>query len=110
MPIKIIYLDDEEALCKIFSQYYGSDQVNIKTFVDANEAIKFCQVNPPDLFFIDYRLSGITGDDVAFAVEESIPKILVTGDISFTSKYNFHQVISKPFDFNKVQKLINHYL
>ena len=107
MPIKIFYLDDEEKLCELFAEYFSSELVQITTFVDANRAIESSRSNPPDLFFIDYRLAGTTGDEVAQAIEQSIPKVLVTGNEFFTPSYNFAQIISKPYDFSLIQGLID---
>jgi len=110
MSINVYYLDDEETLCEIFSEMLGSSEVKVTTFVQASDAIECCKNNPPDLFFIDYRLPGTTGDLVAFEIAERIPKVLVTGDLSFDSSYKFQNVISKPCDFEKVKKLIETYL
>jgi len=110
MPFRVYYLDDEESLCNIFSEFINSKDVHVTTFVDPSEAIKICKKNPPDLFFIDYRLPGTTGDIVASDIDENIPKILVTGDISIHSTYDFQQILSKPLDFNNIQKLIDSYL
>jgi hypothetical protein len=52
----------------------------------------------PDVVFIDYRLSGITGDQVANMLPVAIPKYLITGEINLASKYEFEGVFSKPMD------------
>ena len=110
MSIKLFYLDDEEMLCKIFYDLFNSDQINVTTFIDANEAIKACHEDSPDVFLIDFRLPQTTGDKVAHATESSIPKILITGDITFESTYEFDQIISKPYSFSEMSNLINQYL
>ncbi|MFL0797637.1 MAG: hypothetical protein K6L73_09125 [Cellvibrionaceae bacterium] len=106
MAILVYYLDDEEALCDIFSSFFQSDVIEIVTFSESESAIKACVERPPSLFFIDYRLHGATGDDVAFSVSDEIPKILVTGDHAFTPKYHFQKVIPKPFDFKFIQGVL----
>ena len=110
MPVNVYYLDDEEALCDLFSELVGSEQIAIKTFTDPGEAISACNSNPPDIFFIDYRLPGTTGDLVALDIEESIPKVLVTGDLSCKSSYQFNKVISKPCDYEEVSNIISEFL
>lgn len=109
MKISVYYLDDEEKLCEIFAEFFNSERVQVSTFVDANEAIEASNKNAPDLFFIDYQLPGITGDEVAFSVEPNIPKILVTGNITSKCKYNFKDVIAKPYKFGEIQKIIDSY-
>lgn len=109
MKISVYYLDDEEKICEIFAEFFNSERVQVSTFIDANEAIEASNKNAPDLFFIDYQLSGMTGDEVAFAVEPSIPKMLVTGDLTSQCKYNFEKVIAKPYKFSEIQKIIDSY-
>ena len=110
MTINIFYLDDEEALCEIFAEILGTDQIKITTFINAHEAISACQNTPPDLFFIDYRLPNMTGSDVAFAVDSSIKKILVTGDLSVNCDYKFNRIISKPYKFDHIANMIDEHL
>jgi DNA-binding NtrC family response regulator len=110
MTINIFYLDDEEGLCEIFAEILGTEQINITTFSDEDEAITACKKTPPDLFFIDYRLNKMTGSDVAFAVDPAIQKILVTGDLSVNCDYNFNRIISKPYQFDFISKLIDEHL
>jgi hypothetical protein len=52
MPLKIYYLDDEEALYEIFEDYFSSEAVEVTT-----------------------------GDEVAKVMAASIPKYLITGGI-----------------------------
>lgn len=110
MPVEVYYLDDEEALCNIFAEFIGSDQVRVTTFSDAGAMIETCNNRPPDILFIDYRLPGTTGDLVAIEISEDIPKVLVTGDLTFKSRYEFDEVISKPCDYKEVKEIIDRYI
>ena len=109
MPLKIYYLDDEKDLCEIFSEYFELDGFEISTFIDATEAIKACGLNPPDLFIIDFRLTDTTGVKVAHAVDENIPKILVTGELSLDDSTMFDHVILKPHHIEEIEKVIDNY-
>lgn len=109
MPLKVYYLDDEIELCEIFSEYFELDGLDITTFIDATEAIQACNLNPPDLFIIDFRLTDTTGAKVALAIEENIPKILVTGELSLDDSSMFTQVILKPNHLLEIEKIINGY-
>ena len=106
MTIKVYYLDDEEALCRLFANYLASDNIELTTFIDANSAIESANQDPPDIFFIDYRLPGLTGDEVAFSVPDDIIKVLVTGDLSFNPKYEFQHIISKPYSYEVIEDVI----
>ncbi|MEW6981249.1 response regulator [Colwelliaceae bacterium 6471] len=106
----VYLLDDEKVLCDIFAEYFHSNMTTVHTFTDAEQAICACKEIPPDIFFIDYRLPNITGDEVAISVSESIPKILMTGDLSVEAKYKFQRVISKPYHFHEIQKVLDDYI
>lgn len=110
MAVDVCYLDDEATLCTIFSEMLGSDEITITTFINADEAIEHCKTNPPDIFFIDYRLPETTGDQVASKVDDKIPKVLVTGDLSLNANYAFKHIIAKPYNFDEIKNIIGEYL
>jgi DNA-binding NtrC family response regulator len=110
MQLKVYYIDDEEALCENFSDYFSSAEVCVKTFNDPQAAINYIEKNPPDLLFIDYRLSGTTGDQVAMAMDPKLPKFLITGDASFKIKYKFNGVFPKPYTESAIAAVISSYL
>lgn len=106
MLLKIYYLDDEVDLCENFVDHFTSKDVTITAFVDPKAAIEAIKKNPPDLLFIDYRLPGTTGDDVAMVLDPRLPKFLITGDISIKTKYQFVRVFSKPYREQDIAKVI----
>ncbi len=53
------------------------------------------QTEPPDIMFIDYRLADTSGDRVARKLDDSIEKILVTGELTLPDKSLFLENISK---------------
>ena len=107
MAVQVVYLDDDELLCKIFYDSFHRDGVNVRTFLNADEAIEAVSTNPPDIFFIDFRLKGTNGDKVAQSVSKDIPKVLVTGDLSAEPEGEFVAIVSKPYDLDEVQSIIN---
>jgi DNA-binding NtrC family response regulator len=107
MPINIIYLEDEPILCELFAEYFESENVIIKTYCEVQEAIEAVKKNPPDLFFIDYRLPGFTGDQVALQLDPQIPKYLITGDINIQTKYPFIKIVQKPYSRVEIEDILN---
>ncbi len=110
MQLKVYYIEDEESLCENFKDYFSSAEVIVTTFSDPQTAIAHIQAHPPDLLFIDYRLSGTTGDKVAKLLEPKLPKFLITGDICFKTEFKFDGVISKPYDESAVARVISSHL
>lgn len=107
MRKKVYYLDDEIDLCNLFREFIESEKIEVATFVDATKAIEMCAKMPPDLIFIDYRLSDTTGDVVAATIDSKIEKILVTGELKKPEYDVFSQVISKPFKLIELQQVID---
>jgi DNA-binding response OmpR family regulator len=106
MALNLVYLDDEEDLCSLFAEMFSSDEVKIKTFVDPELAIQEVSSNPPDLIFLDFRLPKVTGDMVALKMNNAIPKVLISGDISPITEYKFLKIFGKPWTVSEVENLI----
>ena len=107
MSFKIYYLDDEPDLCEIMSDRLNSNEIRVETFCDSASLLKRCEESKPDLFFLDFRLPGITGDEVAFKLDPAIPKVLITGEISPQTKYPFIAILSKTISKEGLLSLIN---
>ena len=107
MSLTVYYLDDEPALGSIFQDIFSTDEILIQTFVNASDAIEACHSNPPDIIFIDMSLAETTGDKVAEQLEESLFKVLVTGDLSHQSHHLFQACFGKPYDMQSIQQLLD---
>jgi DNA-binding NtrC family response regulator len=105
--LKIFYIDDEIELCENFSDEFSSESVQINTFTDPQCAIELAQINPPDLLFIDFRLPGTNGELMAQRFDPSIPKFLVTGEITNINVTCFRDVFRKPLQRLKVLEVIS---
>jgi len=106
MPIKVYYLDDEPDLCNIFEAFVSGDDIVVTTFTDVNEAVDLCRRIPPDMIFIDYRLTDTTGDKVASLIDERVCKILVTGDLYLPESDKFQHTLQKPFSLADTRNLV----
>lgn len=109
MSLKVYYLDDEVDLCDNFMDSFSSDTISIQTFSDPTKLIEATKKSPPDMFFLDYRLPSITGDQVALMLPPQIPKFLVTGDITVETNYQFKQIFPKPYKEEAIFKAIEEF-
>ena len=107
MKLTIFYIDDEPMICENFHDEFESDDLDIRTFVNPDEAISEATKSPPSLIFIDYRFPRATGETVANALPPNIPKVLVSGDLNIRTKYNFLAVLSKPASSDDIWQIIN---
>jgi DNA-binding NtrC family response regulator len=107
MSFKIYYLDDEPDLCEILYYTLTSDEILVETFQDDLLLIERCELIKPDLVFLDYRLLGTTGEEVAMKLDPQIPKVLITGEINMKTDFSFVEIIKKPFKEEDLTKVIN---
>lgn len=110
MKLKILYIDDEQDLCDIFTELNSSDEVEIKTFVDPRAALAHSAQEKPDLVFMDYRLPGTTGDKVAAALNVAAPIYLISGDLNVKSSFEFIRILGKPVDHAEINKIIRSWI
>ena len=106
-PVLVYYLDDEPALCDLFAEFFETGDIKIRTFTQAPDAIAAVNEESPTVMFIDYRLSDTDGETVAAQLPDSLPKVLITGDLAATPDYPFDYVVSKPFSFRQVEEIIH---
>lgn len=110
MKFRIACLDDEPAICDVIKESFETPSVEIVTFVIPSQAIEFVNRLTCNLVFIDYRLPGTTGDQVARAMPAGIPKILITGEFGLPDLPEFVKVFTKPFKIREIQEIIDHYI
>ncbi len=110
MSLVVYYLDDEVDLLDVFSEIYSSDEIQITTFSHPDKAISAIHEMPPDLLLLDNRLPGTTGDMIAQKLDPSIPKALISGDLTLEPKATFVKVFSKPFNAKEMSDFLNFYL
>lgn len=108
---KVYFLDDEPDICTMFADNFAAPSISIRTFTDPKEAILAARAEPPSLFFVDFRLPGTTGDEVAEQLDPAIPVVLLSGDLDVETKASFVRKLSKaPFPWREVEALLAKYL
>ncbi len=110
MPLEVYYVDDEHDLLELFSDIFMSEEVRVTTFHDPNDAERVIGERPPDLLFLDHRLPGTTGDQIAQRLDPAIPKVLITGDVLVKVESKFVAIFPKPFSIEKLKALIDSHL
>ncbi len=106
MPIKVLYIDDEPELCELFVDFFSSEDINIQAFSDTRLGLESAKATDFDLVFLDFRMPGINGDQVAHSIEKKIPFYIITGESEPVLTYPFTAVLSKPFDDKKIQQIL----
>lgn len=103
---KVFYLDDEIELLELFRDLFESGGFEIETFSHPNELIARTQEATPQLIFLDYRLPGTNGIEVAKLLPPHIPKVLITGELDVETERLFVRKFAKPYNVSEVQEFI----
>lgn len=103
---KVIYLDDEADLAEVFCEIFSRDEISVQAVSVVDKGISLIQATSPDLVFIDFRLPGTTGVEVAKKLDPNLKKVLVTGDPHASDEGLFIKVFPKPFPLNEVREFL----
>ena len=104
--IKVYYVDDEPELCELFVDIFASSEVLVSTFNDPSEALEKILSHPPDLLFMDYRMPGMNGVELAKKSPAHLKKYLISGEINISVDIIFEAILKKPLDVPLIRKII----
>jgi two-component SAPR family response regulator len=98
---KAIIIDDDKLTLKILELVLSSKQFEVDAYVDINQMeIDDLEMEPADLFIIDYNISGFNGIEIGENLKEICPNAKFIA-ISSTDKekiVNLHEEFDKIFD------------
>lgn len=114
MSLPIVYVDDEQLLCRVFHTVLRRTGLPVHTFTDPNEALAFIRENRVCVIVCDYRMPQMTGLELLDRIEADVPFILVSGDLGVTrwteGNPRVRGVLTKPFRPEHLLDLIGGYL
>ena len=115
----IMILDDEEDILNLYSDYlFSKGHRVIRTYVNADTILEDIDIEPPDVYIIDYRLLGnMNGIEVAIEILNKFPSAciifitafeLVKEEISKRDIFKDRNidVLIKPVKLNQIQNSI----
>ena len=75
----IMILDDEEDILNLYSEYLTNiGHRVIRTYVNADTILEDINIEPPDVYIIDYRLLGnMNGIEVAIEILNNFPSACI---------------------------------
>ena len=71
---KILVIDDEPIPCRMLHHFLTGEGHEVRTALDADEAVQVAHDFRPDLLISDWLLKDKTGLDVALAVRDELPE------------------------------------
>ena len=82
MTDPVVYIDDEEDLCRIFRLLVGrATDAAVETFADPLEALEYLDSHAASVVLCDYRMPQLTGLEVLDRMKTSVPFFFVSGDL-----------------------------
>ncbi len=82
MPLHILVVDDQPILCELICEHLQDDLHQVEKALSGQEALAKFRISPFDLVITDHVMTGMTGEQLAIAINEidpKVPVILLTG-------------------------------
>ena len=112
--IRILFVDDEEPIRSLFCKAMEKSPVLVQTACDGEEALGKLESFPADIVITDVVMPKMDGHSLLKQIKLQYPSIFViviTGkgsveDAVESMKTGAYDYVMKPFDFNRIQNLI----
>ncbi|MDZ7791833.1 MAG: nitrogen regulation protein NR(I) [Xanthomonadales bacterium] len=114
MPERIWIIDDDPAIRYVLEEYFGSQQMQARSFADGASLNAALDDATPDLVMADVRLDGESGLDVMQQLRERFPELPVIVMTAYSDldsavrafRGGAFEFLAKPFDLDEVGKLV----
>ncbi len=115
MNLRILVVDDEQAVCEFLSEYLLQEGQDVKGVYSGKEAIKLLKSESFDIVLCDLVMPEVGGREVIKMLDtlNKRPKVgLITGwsekkDIFSMEDLKVDFIVKKPFEFSELIKCIN---
>lgn len=116
----VLLIEDSPTSRKVLSMMLVKQGFEVLEAATGDEALKICEQTPPNLLVLDVMLPDTTGHKLLAALHkktamQTIPVIMLTASLTANdkflgSKFGVKDFVSKPFDPEKLLKIIKGYL
>jgi DNA-binding response OmpR family regulator len=111
---KILVVDDEPIPCRMLHHFLTSEGHEVRTALDADEAVAVAHEFRPELLIADWLLKDKTGLDVALAIRDELPdaRVIFTTGLPATvvaekaREASNASILEKPFDLESLAAAI----
>jgi two-component system response regulator AtoC len=112
---RILVVDDDERICKVFTEFLSGEGHEPEIASNAAEALESVRAGRPDLIFMDIRMPGTNGLEALEMVRQVDPDIHVvimtaygTSQTSIEAmRLGAYDYLIKPLDLHELKKVIN---
>ena len=111
---KILIVDDDEQIVAILKEFLEHRDYEVATTDDVLRIEDFINEILPDLIFLDYRMSPLTGKDILEKVNmrhDGVPVVMMSAYRTLDGIFEVGNLgaldyIAKPFDFDEIDTIL----
>lgn len=113
--MKRVLVVDDERIVRHAVRLALESSYEIEEAVSGPDALEKVRINPPDAFILDIRMPKMDGRQLALRLSlagfDKAPILFITGHDTDTHHYetvpyNFCGLLSKPFEFSELRRLL----
>ena len=113
-PIRVLFVDDQEEIRCLFSAGMRSENIQLDTAVNGEDALKALAAKGYDLVVTDVRMPVMDGITLLKTIKERYPRLFVViltahgtiEDAVKAMRLGAYDYILKPFDFSTIHRLL----
>ncbi len=112
---KILIIDDDEKISEFLHLFFSKKGFEVTVVTEAEEAEKSIELLKPDLVFLDYRMTPITGKDILERLKirgDQTPVVMMSaykrrdGELEM-KRLGALTYLAKPFDFEEIEEILD---
>jgi two-component system response regulator YesN len=111
-PLEIVIVDDEKQITELIKMavLFASQNTNIHTFTDPEEARDYLAENKVDILITDYKMPKYNGLQLMEDVAPKVKKVLISGYVSEIAEEKLQKLnatfFEKPVPMKALGKII----
>jgi len=114
---RVLVVDDDASICRLLEEALEAEGYAAESCLHPDEALALCRSYSFGLIFVDIRLPGMSGFDLASRIKKEDPErevVFITGHGSFDSvlraiKVGAYDYLRKPFNLSELNLCLRRY-
>ena len=114
---RVLVVDDDPSVCRLLEEALEAEGYAAESCLHPDDALALCRAHSFGLIFVDIRLPGMSGFDLASRIKQEYPErevVFITGFGSFDSvlraiKIGAYDYLRKPFNLSELNLCLRRY-
>ncbi|MBI1869747.1 MAG: response regulator [Chlamydiae bacterium] len=112
--LKILIIDDDQAIALILKEFLQMKEYRVSYATEVEDVDGLILEERPDVVFLDYRMSPLTGKDILEKItlfDEEIPVVMMSAYRTSEGMFEVRKLgafdyIGKPFNFDEIDSIL----